>query len=227
MSSENNTKSDRRTLKTKRALKKTFIELLDQKPIDKITVAELAEKSDIGRGTFYIHYQDVYDLYDTIVSDTLSDLIQIFDATYPPHGSDNFHDLSEQLVTYIVERKQIFIALTSEGTDTDVLSQLNRLIAYKVLESEKLSADDYLANTAAHFAAHATLGVVVEWLQEEDAAKKITLHQLINLIAIDVSVLHKVNLKSTRINALKDQPLQPASDGSGSSTDDEWPEELK
>ncbi len=227
MPSENNTKLDRRTLKTKRALKKAFIELLDQKPIDKITVAELAEKSDIGRGTFYIHYQDVYDLYDTIVSDTLSDLIQIFDTTYPPKGSDNFHDLSKQLVTYIVDRKQIFTALTTGGTDTDVLSQLNRLMAYKVLESEDITADDYLANTAAHFASHAMLGVVVEWLQEEDSSKKVTLHQLINLIAIDVSVLHKFNLKSKRINNLKTQLQRPTSEDTDLSEDEDWPEELK
>lgn len=154
-------------------------------------------------------------------------MIQIFDKTYPPKGSDNFHDLSKQLVSYIVERKQIFTALTTGGTDTDVLSQLNRLMAYKVLESEDISSDDYLANTAAHFASHAMLGVIVEWLQEEDDSKKITLHQLVNLIAIDVSVLHKVNLKSKRINNLKNQLQRPTNGDADAMEDETWPEELK
>jgi len=43
--------------KTKRAIQKTFIDLLREKPIEKITVKEIAERAEINKTTFYSHYE--------------------------------------------------------------------------------------------------------------------------------------------------------------------------
>ena len=57
-------KTDRRTLKTRRAIWDAFAELLSEKELQKITVQEIADKADVNRVTFYKHYLDVYDVYD-------------------------------------------------------------------------------------------------------------------------------------------------------------------
>ena len=47
--------------KMRKLIKKVFAELLDEKKdINKITVAELANRTEISRGTFYTHYDDIY-----------------------------------------------------------------------------------------------------------------------------------------------------------------------
>lgn len=43
--------------KTKRAIQKAFIALLREKPIEKITVKEIAERAEINKTTFYSHYE--------------------------------------------------------------------------------------------------------------------------------------------------------------------------
>ena len=48
---------DIRVKKTKRAIQKAFIELLREKPIEKITVKEIAERAEINKTTFYAHYE--------------------------------------------------------------------------------------------------------------------------------------------------------------------------
>ena len=53
---------DRRVKKTKRQLRLALMELMCEKPQKHISVRELAERADINRGTFYIHYKDVSDL---------------------------------------------------------------------------------------------------------------------------------------------------------------------
>lgn len=53
---------DRRSTRTKQAIKQAFLDLTKEKPINKITIAELSQQADIGRGTFYTHYEDIYDL---------------------------------------------------------------------------------------------------------------------------------------------------------------------
>ena len=51
--------TDRRVNRTKRQIKKALINLLSKKALSRITVSEITELADIGRGTFYTHYQDL------------------------------------------------------------------------------------------------------------------------------------------------------------------------
>lgn len=49
-------KIDLRVVKTKENITHSFLELLEKKSIEKITVKELCEKARISRNTFYQHY---------------------------------------------------------------------------------------------------------------------------------------------------------------------------
>lgn len=65
-------KEDRRTRYTKNIIKDTLLELMHQKPFDKITVTELCRKAEINRGTFYLHYVDIYAVLDELEEDALN-----------------------------------------------------------------------------------------------------------------------------------------------------------
>ena len=62
---------DRRVRKTKRQLRLALMKLMADKSIKDISVRELAAIADINRGTFYIHYKDVYDLLSMLLSESL------------------------------------------------------------------------------------------------------------------------------------------------------------
>ena len=47
---------DLRIQKTRAAIKSAFLELRRKKPIEKITVTELAKLAEINKATFYLHY---------------------------------------------------------------------------------------------------------------------------------------------------------------------------
>lgn len=49
---------------TKRALEASLKNLLLQKPLDKITINDIAEDCGISRMTFYYHFKDIYDLVE-------------------------------------------------------------------------------------------------------------------------------------------------------------------
>ncbi len=66
---------DRRTKRTKKALKNSLIKLMAEKPIGKITIKELTEAADVNRSTFYLHYTDIFDLYNCIKKEFLEDLL--------------------------------------------------------------------------------------------------------------------------------------------------------
>ncbi|MCP5100882.1 MAG: TetR/AcrR family transcriptional regulator [Chloroflexi bacterium] len=55
-------KEDRRVRRTKKLLKGALIELILEKGYDAITVADILDRADVGRSTFYAHYNSKDDL---------------------------------------------------------------------------------------------------------------------------------------------------------------------
>ena len=68
-----NKADDRRVRKTRDKLRQILIQLLKKRDLKDISVLELTEMADINRGTFYLHYKDIYDLFEQIEADILKD----------------------------------------------------------------------------------------------------------------------------------------------------------
>ncbi len=56
---------------TKRAIASAFLQLLEKKSFDRITVTAIAATCGINRQTFYYHFHDIYDLLSWIVEDSV------------------------------------------------------------------------------------------------------------------------------------------------------------
>ena len=48
--------------KTEELIINTFLELVEEKPLDKITIQDIADQCGINRNTFYYHFDDIYSL---------------------------------------------------------------------------------------------------------------------------------------------------------------------
>ena len=54
--------NDLRVLKTKKIIKETFMQLVEEKGYSRVTVSEITERALINRNTFYLHYYDKEDV---------------------------------------------------------------------------------------------------------------------------------------------------------------------
>lgn len=61
---------------TKKLIYYTFIELLEKKPFDRITVKDIVEACEINRNTFYYYYSDIYDLLEEVFMKELNELFE-------------------------------------------------------------------------------------------------------------------------------------------------------
>lgn len=68
---------------TKQAIKTSFIKLLNEQPLNKISVRSIVEDCGINRNSFYYHYRDIPDLIEEIVKEEIDSLI----SKYPTISS--------------------------------------------------------------------------------------------------------------------------------------------
>ena len=81
---------DRRQRKTREAIFSAFTKLLMRKSYGKITVQDIIEEADVGRTTFYTHFETKDDLLKSLCS-------EIFDHVFSENlGKELTHDFSEE-----------------------------------------------------------------------------------------------------------------------------------
>lgn len=117
------------SLTTKKAIAYTFKDLLKEKPFNKITVNDIANKCDINRQTFYYHFQDIRDLIEWICIDEVDNLLEKKDEC--EKWKDKF-----LLIFKIMEQEKIFINNIYDSVSVEVLrSNLYRLV-YPIIYNE-------------------------------------------------------------------------------------------
>ena len=158
-------KTDRRTLKTRRAICDAFAELLSEKPLHKITVQEIADKSDVNRVTFYKHYLDVYDLYDKIEEEVLVELGLLI-LQLDELRSEEFFSC---LIAYIRDNKSIFGMIFSRNGTNDLREKFGKLMEglfRKLISEQKDSSfDDERIEYLSCYRAQGCIAVVEKWVR--------------------------------------------------------------
>lgn len=62
----------RSAVRSRKLINEALVDLLTEKPLDKITVTDVVKRADINRGTFYAHYRDIPDVVDHLIQQTFS-----------------------------------------------------------------------------------------------------------------------------------------------------------
>lgn len=61
---------------TRKAIMQSFMKLVDQRPINKVTIKDIVEDCGINRNTFYYHFSDIPALIEAIVQEEAAELFQ-------------------------------------------------------------------------------------------------------------------------------------------------------
>lgn len=83
-------KTDLRIRRTKKSIRDAFFELIDENGFDSVTVKDITDRALISRNTFYLHYEDKFDLLNKISNELMrkvywrvsKDLIKIKDLDF-------------------------------------------------------------------------------------------------------------------------------------------------
>ena len=175
---------DRRIQKSKNAIRQSFLGLLQEKSLNQITVSEICRIANIGRGTFYLHYTDIYDLYDQIENHLYEGLYQLFESCYPTTDVENSRRLTEGLTTYVALHKDIFLLLVRSDNGHSLQKLRTAFHEKALLENRRLHPAGNIEYDAveAVFAVSGIVGVLEEWLNGGMQIPKDTIAEMLNHI---------------------------------------------
>ena len=126
--------NDIRVRRTKKLLRKGVAELGKTKSVNKITVKELTDLVEINRGTFYLHYKDVYDLVDSIENELCEEFDQKVLTVTPDDILHRPVDVLETFFDYFKTHRDIINVLMGENGDAKFVYRFGELMNVKILE---------------------------------------------------------------------------------------------
>lgn len=179
--------TDRRVRRTKALLIQAFITLLETRSFKDITVKDLCETADINRGTFYLHYKDIYDMIAQIEQDILEQLELMISSHPLEELSASPYTLIYDIFQFTSENASLCKTLLSQNGDISFLMKIKNLCRDRFIEA---CASSFREEDRAHieysynFIASGCVGLVESWLFSERPESPKEMAALANSIII-------------------------------------------
>ncbi len=122
---------DARKRYTQMVLKKSFLAILKEKPVSKITVKEVCALAQLNRSTFYAHYSDCFALMESIENE----LVDAFEKTLCHINSFD--------ITALIEAIYEMVDLNQEACRILVLGNTSSSIIIKMIALAKDNSISY------------------------------------------------------------------------------------
>ena len=178
---------DRRVQKTFRNLEDGLTALIAEKQYDEITVQEILDRANVGRSTFYAHFENK----DQLLRNLLIRLNEKFEegiaelAANRKSLTGNSDRMPLRLLQFVRKNHRLFNAMLVDQQHSagsrlfhDYLLQLTREHVRMMLEDER--HDAHVLELAAHYFAGAFIGALVWWLENDMADSEEEFARMIN-----------------------------------------------
>ncbi len=149
--------------KTRKIIRNAFSELIMEKQeLSKITVTELVNRADINRGTFYNHYDDIYD----VANDFEEEVLELF--VEPSKELRNNNDVFlffDDVIKYLKDNENIYRMILSSKEPLLFLERLNTLLQKNLYEYLSKSKDSKDLKINVSFYSNGVINQVLEYFK--------------------------------------------------------------
>ncbi len=129
-------KIDRRIRKTRAQLRAGLARLMQKKNIREITVTELVDEVDINRSTFYLHYEDIYQMLESIEQEIMDEIKGSIEKNpIESFASSKAQAFIVHIFSYLEENREICNALLGPHGDMAFVERTEKLISETVFDS--------------------------------------------------------------------------------------------
>lgn len=126
-------KTDRRIIKTRRAIRDAFLRLMREKELEKITIKEIAECADVDRKTVYNYYDGIPEILDELETE----LVQNFEEKTKEldYGVEDPLEFFEVLTELMNENIEVYSQLLGVKSSTNLSEKIFLFLRKKIYTS--------------------------------------------------------------------------------------------
>lgn len=127
-------KTYRNALRSKAMIRQAFLELLAEKPLEKITVVDIVERCDLSRNTFYAHYQDTYAVLEEFQQEALESMKGALDDAVANRVFDDPLPFLHKVAEYIEDNKDSYRILLGAGGHKAFTEKVRDMLVKRIVE---------------------------------------------------------------------------------------------
>ena len=165
---------------TKRALEQSLKNLLQQKPLSKITISDITEDCGISRMTFYYHFKDIYDLVEWACMEDAAKALQnkkTYD-TWQQGFIQIFHAVRENKVFVM----NVYRCVNREQVEKYLVPLTDQLIMGVITErAAGMTVREADQQFIAQVYSYAFVGIMLDWIRDDMRADP---EELVNRLAM-------------------------------------------
>ncbi|MDC7124988.1 MAG: TetR/AcrR family transcriptional regulator [Spirochaetales bacterium] len=158
------------SIRSRKMIRDAYIELMQEKELDKITITDIVKKADLNRGTFYTHYdypRQVLEQIEGELIDKMNEFINEFE--YQSFFKDPFF-LLNKISTYFEKDLEFYGKLINMNGAEIFLSKLKDMIIEHIFADPSLPESlrgSREATMGAHLFAGGIVSLYQAWFQEK------------------------------------------------------------
>ena len=171
-------KSESKYFNTAVRFDKALLSLLEKKPFKYVTISELCEEAGVNRSTFYLHYENTFDLLKEATAYVLDNFASYFsvdmESITSKYANCNLQELNfinekylHPYLSFIKENQRLFVAVLSQPTTFDSNAIFQRLfenVFQPILDRFHYPRDEQ--HYVMMFYLNGITAVVTEWLKD-------------------------------------------------------------
>jgi AcrR family transcriptional regulator len=168
-------KLDRRIIRTRHALRDALMALIVEKGYETITIQDIADRADVNRATFYLHFKDKDDLLYQSMEEVYNELVEharLFDREAIAQGDfSSLRDASDW--EHLAAHKEFYRVLLSERGSASFIVKVRRYLA-NLMRDEFIrcflppdARTRYPLDVIAYACAGAQIGVMTWWIESD------------------------------------------------------------
>ncbi len=166
---------DRRQIKTRQAIFSAFVKLLETKRYEKITVQEILDEANIGRSTFYAHFETKDELLKAVCKELFGHIIDSAADKSHTHGLYSNEDAPQSVFCHLLQHLQendnnILGLLSCESSEIFLRyfkDSLNELIQAQFVTHRHKDIEDLPQDFLINHISGSFVEMVLWWLKDK------------------------------------------------------------
>lgn len=163
-------KQDHRVRVTQTLIRGAFTQLLKQKPIQSISIKELCELAGVNRGTFYAHYQDIFDLREKIETEMYEDVRATLQPLLMKDAHASQTEITAAVFGWMKQNRDMCAVVLGEYGDKEFLWKmlnLGRVVCEESYQRQFAAASPEAIAWFYAYASWGCIGLLRRWIHED------------------------------------------------------------